>query len=178
MLKSLTAGIRGLSTRKYTLPGFKPRGLEEFFENGQSLPKDQPKTGRAWRAAELRNKSWEDLQKLWIVLLKERNLLASQKAEASKNKIPLQHFSNTSRIIKCRQSMARIKTVLNERRLAYEKAIRLTKHSRYLEYKNSLQIQSPQAAIETNTTTTEPPISKLSEAFETSLKIEPTHTKA
>lgn len=37
--------------------------------------------GRAWTVEELRRKSWEDLQKLWWVCVKERNIMATQKLE-------------------------------------------------------------------------------------------------
>lgn len=63
-------------------------GLDEFFENGQSLPPFDPTSkktyGRAWATNELRLKSFEDLHRLWFVLLKEMNLLATQKSEATR----------------------------------------------------------------------------------------------
>ncbi|KAH9310532.1 hypothetical protein KI387_025567, partial [Taxus chinensis] len=54
--------------------------LEEFFEADRSLDDEKPNVyGRGWKAAELRLKSWDDLQKLWYVLLKEKNMLMSQR---------------------------------------------------------------------------------------------------
>ncbi|KAG0224743.1 mitochondrial 39-S ribosomal protein L47 (MRP-L47)-domain-containing protein [Mortierella sp. GBAus27b] len=106
---------------------FRPRGVEEFFENSQTLPTEKSWTGRAWRASELRIKSFDDLHKLWYVLLKERNLLATQKEEARRFHVPKQYFSNKGRRVKCQKSMARIKFVLNERRLAWVEAQKLQK---------------------------------------------------
>ncbi|PVV05450.1 hypothetical protein BB560_000028 [Smittium megazygosporum] len=139
MLNPMRRLFQGISTRKQFNLSFKPRGLEEFFENGQALPVKQIETGRAWTAAELRNKSWEDLNKLWYVLLKERNLLATQKEEAARNKIDYSYFSNTDRIVACKKSMARIKTVLEQRRQAYEKAVGIDKTNRRERYKKMYQ---------------------------------------
>ena len=73
--------------------------------------------GRPWEAKELRLKSFEDLHKLWYVLLKERNFLVSEKHRfAAKGLLMPQH----DRIAKVKVSMARIKTVLRERALAIE----------------------------------------------------------
>ncbi|CAO3640516.1 unnamed protein product [Cunninghamella blakesleeana] len=57
---------------------------------------------------------------LWYVLLKERNLLATQREEARRLKIHRAVWTNEGRMKKCQKSMARIKFVLNERQRAYE----------------------------------------------------------
>lgn len=56
--------------------------------------------GRAWKAQELRQKSFDDLHKLWYVLLKERNVLATQREEATRLKLPKQIWTNQGRLKK------------------------------------------------------------------------------
>ncbi|KAJ7175862.1 mitochondrial 39-S ribosomal protein L47 (MRP-L47)-domain-containing protein, partial [Mycena filopes] len=94
-------------------------------------------TGRSWEASELRLKSFKDLHTLWYVLLREANLLATQREEmrqlggqfrkgASR---PL-HLFRADAMLQVRKSMARIKAVMNERRLAYEGALELVEKER------------------------------------------------
>ncbi|GAQ88091.1 mitochondrial ribosomal protein L29 precursor [Klebsormidium nitens] len=91
------------------------RGLEEFFEGGP-LKKDEPLVvGREWKASDLRLKSFDDLHKLWYVLLKERNMLATQKEIHRKAGYVMPRLD---RIPKVRKAMCRIKHVLTERALA------------------------------------------------------------
>ncbi|KLT41358.1 MRP-L47-domain-containing protein, partial [Cutaneotrichosporon oleaginosum] len=77
------------------------------------------KSGRSWSAPELRLKSFEDLHTLWYILLRERNVIATQKAERKRIRIAQQYGGKllSVRSLRCRKSMARIKYVLNERRL-------------------------------------------------------------
>ena len=96
-------------------------GLEEFLDLGAPEPgSDTPTYGRSWSAAELRLKSNEDLQKLWYVLLKERNMLmtehAAAKSQGARMRDPVRR-----RLV--RKSMARIKVVLGERCRAVEEQL-------------------------------------------------------
>ncbi|KAK9113474.1 hypothetical protein Syun_020271 [Stephania yunnanensis] len=87
--------------------------LEAFFEAERSQEEDTPVVyGRSWKASELRLKSWDDLQKLWYVLLKEKNMLMTQRQMLHAQNL---RFSNPERLPKVRKSMCRIKHVLTER---------------------------------------------------------------
>ncbi|WOH05267.1 hypothetical protein DCAR_0624681 [Daucus carota subsp. sativus] len=87
--------------------------LEEFFETDRSPDEDKPIVyGRSWKASELRLKSWDDLHKLWYVLLKEKNMLMTQRQMLNSQNL---RFPNPERIPKVRKSMCRIKHVLTER---------------------------------------------------------------
>jgi len=70
-------------------------------------------TGRSWNVDELRLKSDDDLHKLWYVLLKEKNLITSD--NLLKRKISGE-IGPQGQMGKVRVSMARIKTVLHERK--------------------------------------------------------------
>eukprot|EP01132_Coremiostelium_polycephalum_P003302 gene3302-4136_t len=84
-------------------------GLKDFFEHDYAKG-TYPLAGRSWAASDLRHKSFEDLHKLWFVLLKERNKLLSEK-EMGKGR----QLINPLRLKKVRKSMAAIKCVLGER---------------------------------------------------------------
>lgn len=88
------------------------RGLDEFFEN------QQPKhVGRSWECSELRNKSFDDLRKIWFVLLKERNMLETYRGLARQTGTPIKQFHRFSLV---RKSMANIKAVVAERNHEYK----------------------------------------------------------
>ncbi|CAL9079725.1 unnamed protein product [Musa textilis] len=90
--------------------------LEEFFEVDRNTDEEKPVIyGRSWKACELRLKSWDDLQKLWCVLLKEKNMLMTQSQMLHAQNL---RFPNPERIPKVRKSMCRIKHVLTERAIA------------------------------------------------------------
>ena len=82
-------------------------GFEEFFANQQP-----GRTGRMWRCSDLRLKSFDDLQKLWIVLLKERNMLLTYRHQCTTTQTKM---ANPERLQKVKKSMAHIKMVLGER---------------------------------------------------------------
>ncbi|KAJ3207596.1 54S ribosomal protein L4 mitochondrial [Dinochytrium kinnereticum] len=94
------------------------RGLLDFFdtEKGWSWRDNEKPTGRAWTAAELRGKSFEDLHRLWWVCIKEVNLLESQRIEARRFR---RIFPHDDRVKQVKLTMRRTKLVLWERRIMY-----------------------------------------------------------
>lgn len=105
MIRRLFSSPRGIISQARSIIPL--RGLEEFKNvTGNTA------VGRAWFASELRNKSFDDLHSLWYILLKEKNALATLRhaAKSRRAKMP-----NPERMKMVKQSMARLKTVLNER---------------------------------------------------------------
>ncbi|KAF8158155.1 mitochondrial 39-S ribosomal protein L47 (MRP-L47)-domain-containing protein [Crassisporium funariophilum] len=104
---------------------------EARFEVFDTPENAQVLTGRAWRAAELRNKSFKDLHTLWYVGLREKNLLASQKEEVRRMGVTNSSMQvSIDKVRNCRKTMGRIKAVLNERRLAYLGAVEIAETER------------------------------------------------
>lgn len=100
-------------------------GLWAFFGSDRAAiqpPEKELNHGRAWVAAELRAKSWEDLQQLWWVCIKERNRLATQTYERERMKAGYGGYEEGVRHQAVRRTMQRIKFVLTERWYAWEAA--------------------------------------------------------
>ncbi|KAG7088432.1 hypothetical protein E1B28_012425 [Marasmius oreades] len=100
-------------------------GEARFETLGGSIYQENVQSGRSWKASELRLKSFHDLHTLWYILLRERNLLATQAEEVRRLGVSPLLFSLSYKMRQCKKSMARIKYVLNERRLAYDGAVKL-----------------------------------------------------
>ncbi|KAH9891648.1 MRP-L47-domain-containing protein [Cubamyces lactineus] len=115
------------------------------YDTVESVDIATDKSGRAWTAAELRRKSFKDLHTLWYVVLRERNLLATQQAEARRLGANEQALSLWTKAYRCRKTMARIKYVINERRVAYEGALKIHNEQREQIFK---QEDSQRAAAE------------------------------
>ena len=86
--------------------------IVEMFSDPYDTDSTLAPPGRRWRAAEIRLKSNEDLQKLWIVLLRERNMLHTTKLMHKKRGSEMEYPERLKRV---RKSMAMIKVVLCER---------------------------------------------------------------
>ncbi|KAG1699915.1 hypothetical protein DVH05_000522 [Phytophthora capsici] len=109
------------------------RGLEDFFpvqkvanegakigsltQVPANVGNKQVIVGGDWKAWMLREKSTEDLHKLWFVLLKERNALLTELQHCRAKNLAM---PNPSRRTKVKKSMARIKLVLHERSDIYK----------------------------------------------------------
>ncbi|KAI0754970.1 mitochondrial 39-S ribosomal protein L47 (MRP-L47)-domain-containing protein [Daedaleopsis nitida] len=135
------------------LYGFFRRKEKDGIVSYDTLEHTDPisdKSGRAWTAAELRRKSFKDLHTLWYVVLRERNLLATQQAEGRRVGANEQTLGLWAKAFRCRKTMARIKYVINERRLAYEGAMRMHNEQRdmIMEQEDSVRAEEEARAIE------------------------------
>ncbi|KAI0335902.1 MRP-L47-domain-containing protein [Cubamyces sp. BRFM 1775] len=100
------------------------------YDTVERVDISKDKSGALWTAAELRRKSFKDLHTLWYVVLRERNLLATQQAEARRLGTNEQTLNLWTKAYRCRKTMARIKYVINERRIAYEGALKIHNEQR------------------------------------------------
>ena len=103
------------------------RGIESFWAGGQLDPRATPdavtantNTGDAWPAVLLRMKSFDDLHKLWHVLLQEKNFLLTERQHGKSYK---SQWRGHGRLKKVKLSMKRILTVLS-RRAIHEQTVR------------------------------------------------------
>ncbi|XP_011404309.2 PREDICTED: 39S ribosomal protein L47, mitochondrial-like [Amphimedon queenslandica] len=125
---------RGFHTSSHVM------GLEEFFPKTKNIIEESERTGRPWKARELRQKSNEDLHKLWYVLLKERNMLLTLRHEANRN---LFIMPGPERLKKVKYSMDVLKHVIKERGQAVREArIMLKKKNKEMNNNNNNNGQS------------------------------------
>jgi large subunit ribosomal protein L47 len=124
------------------------RDIKEFYDT-VTKPGQAPIAGRAWSTSELRQKSFADLHKLWFVLLKERNMLLTERLHARMTNE--YRFRNPMRIKKVKLGMARIKVVLGERKRAFDEAkqsIRITYEKARVEDKKRRRAEHIQRSLQ------------------------------
>lgn len=100
-------------------PLIKRRGVEEFIDHSVFEMKPMMPAGRGWGLKELRRKSFDDLQKLWFVLMKERNMLLTTR---NLMRMLQRRFLQPHRLFKVRRSMAGIRQVIKERHMSAYRA--------------------------------------------------------
>ncbi|KAJ5666848.1 54S ribosomal protein L4 [Penicillium macrosclerotiorum] len=129
-----------LSASKYPLPQpvspekMKERaktpvhGLWGFFPPSRealSIPEFDADFGRPWAIQELREKSWDDLHKLWWVCVKERNRIATSNMERNRLKAGYGDHESNERDRAIVITQKSIKHVLRERWHSWEEASRV-----------------------------------------------------
>jgi large subunit ribosomal protein L47 len=84
------------------------KGLEEFVEDPKNWGEEKVKSGASWTCQQLRNKSNEDLLKLWYVLLKERNMFLTLEQEAKLQRLPMPNPEHLEKVIDCMDALDRL----------------------------------------------------------------------
>jgi large subunit ribosomal protein L47 len=105
-----------LSRTRITLQEDVVRGGIKDFVDSSYLNNKRPKIpGGAWPVEMLRKKSMGDLQQIWFMLLRERNMLLTMKEHYSRHAEELGAWPAPSRLNLVEDSMENIKAVLRER---------------------------------------------------------------
>ncbi|EDN11378.1 mitochondrial 54S ribosomal protein YmL4 [Histoplasma capsulatum] len=135
-----------LSVSKYPLPRpVKPKeqekrpsnpkhGLWGFFGPDRKpipTPEEEYAHGRAWSIQELRQKSWDDLHKLYWLCVKERNRIATARYERQRLQAGYGDYESNNRDKTVRGTQQSIKQVLRERWYAWEDARQLYESGEY-----------------------------------------------
>ncbi|ORY68039.1 mitochondrial 39-S ribosomal protein L47 (MRP-L47)-domain-containing protein [Leucosporidium creatinivorum] len=125
--------------------------LWRFFHGQESLEvpdKRKDETGRSWTSLELRRKSFSQLHQLWYILLRERNVLLTQREEARRLRVDLKGFSSQPEKLRmCQKSMARVKQVLAERRLAALQAAQILREKGDVEGAERMENEAKEAGV-------------------------------
>lgn len=104
---------------------------------GASEMEANSRSGDPWPAVLLRQKSFEDMHKLWYVLLKEKNFLLAEQHDARQKQIKWKHHG---RLKKVKLGMKRILTVLTRREI-HQQALRAKEILAKQEQRETLETQ-------------------------------------
>nr|SVE86380.1 EOG090X0DBE [Daphnia similis]SVE87009.1 EOG090X0DBE [Daphnia similis]SVE87631.1 EOG090X0DBE [Daphnia similis]SVE88262.1 EOG090X0DBE [Daphnia similis] len=114
--RAICLSFRPANSTSIHTTSFKSSNLMQFFDDPKNFGAGEVKSGRSWTMDELRIKSNIDLQKLWFVLLKERNMLLTMEYNCRE---ACRLFPSPERIDKIQDSMTRLEQVIHERNDAY-----------------------------------------------------------
>lgn len=118
----------GLQIRKPVTPTVqnivtpKDHPLWQFFYKGKFIRSstELDATGRSWDVTELRRKSFNDLHSLWYNCLKERNIL-NREIHLSRTALKMDSNAFVRVDDRIKETMWKIRHVLNEREILFEK---------------------------------------------------------
>ncbi|KAI0206344.1 mitochondrial 39-S ribosomal protein L47 (MRP-L47)-domain-containing protein [Astrocystis sublimbata] len=118
-------------------------GLWDFFyskDKALLTPDENAEHGRGWAVEELRNKSWEDLHKLWWACIKEQNRLVTARKERNRLELPRSEEEGVIRLAEVHKTMGSIRHALTERWYVWEDARKLAEKDPEIDLSN---VRSP-----------------------------------
>ncbi|KAK5232532.1 54S ribosomal protein L4 mitochondrial [Exophiala xenobiotica] len=103
--------------------GAEDHGLWGFFNRDKkAMMPPEEESSRSWSYAELSNKSFEDLQKLYWVCVKEQNCTMTREKERTRVRAGYGELEHQERLEAIRKTMYTIRDVLADRQLSWNQA--------------------------------------------------------